>query len=92
MIAVIRNDGPGIYDSSSTGDFSVVAVVGASTARVRADRRCPTPLRDWDNEISPGQERSGCVAFALATKAKVADVRFSPHARAAGRATWAVGR
>ena len=92
VIAVIRNAGPGVYDSSSTGDFSVVPSSGAATPVFAPTGVCQTPLRDWDNEISPGGERSGCVAFALGTKAKVADVRFSPHARAAGRATWAVGR
>jgi hypothetical protein len=92
VIAVIRNAGPGVYDSSSTGDFSVVPSSGTATPVFAPTGVCQTPLRDWDNEISPGGERSGCVAFALGTKAKVADVRFSPHARAAGRATWAVGR
>jgi hypothetical protein len=92
VIAVIRNAGPGVYDSSSTGDFSVVPSSGTATPVFAPTGVCQTPLRDWDNEISPGGERSGCVAFALGTKATVADVRFSPHARAAGRATWAVGR
>jgi hypothetical protein len=92
VIAVIRNDGPGVYDSSSTGDVSIVPSSGSATPVFVPAGVCQTPLRDWDNEISPGEERSGCVAFALGAKARVADVRFSPHARAAGRATWAVGR
>jgi hypothetical protein len=92
VIAAIRNDGPGVYDSSSTGDFSVVPSSGTATPVFAPAGVCQTPLRDWDNEISPGAERSGCVAFALGARAKVADVRFSPHARLAGRATWAVGR
>jgi len=92
VIAVIRNDGPGVYDSSSTGDLSVVPSSGTATPVFAPAGVCQTPLRDWDNEISPGQERSGCVAFAVGASAKVGDVRFSPHGRAAGRATWAVGR
>jgi len=92
VVAVIRNDGPGVYDSSSTGDFSVVPSSGSATPVFVPAGVCQTPLRDWDNEISPGEDRSGCVAFALGAKARVADVRFSPHARGAGRATWAVGR
>jgi hypothetical protein len=92
VIALIRNDGPGVYDSSSTGDFSIVPSAGAATPVFAAAGACQTPLRDWDNEISPGEVRSGCVAFALGAHAKVTQVRFSPHARAAGRATWSVGR
>jgi hypothetical protein len=92
VVAMIRNDGPGVYDSSSTGDFSVVPSSGSATPVFAPAGVCQTPLRDWDNEISPGEERGGCVAFALGAKAKVRDVRFSPHARAAGRVTWAVGR
>lgn len=92
VMAVIRNDGPGVYDSSSTGDFSVVPSSGTATPVFAPAGACQTGLRDWDNEISPGEQRSGCVAFALGATAKVTEVRFSPHARAAGRATWAAAR
>lgn len=92
MQAVIANDGPGIYDSSSTGDFSVTP--SASTARpVFASRGvCHTPLRDWDNEISAGETRSGCIAYALPTHARVASVEFAPHALARRRVIWTVAR
>ncbi len=90
VVAVIHNDGPGNYDSSSTGDFSIVTSSGTATPLFAPAGACHTPLRDWDNEIYPGQVRSGCVAFALSAHAKVAEVRFSPHAHAAGRASWSV--
>jgi hypothetical protein len=92
VIAAIHNDGPGVYDSSSTGDFAIVPSSGTATPVFAPAGVCQTPLRDWDNQISPGEERSGCVAFALSANAKVSEVRFSPHARAADRVTWAVPR
>jgi hypothetical protein len=86
--AVVANDGPGGYDSSSTGDFSAVASTGAARPLFAAAGVCATPLRDWDNEISPGETRNGCVAFSLPAKAHVLEVRFSPHALADGRVIW----
>jgi hypothetical protein len=90
--AVIADDGPGGYDSSSTGDFSVVPSTGAARPVFASRGVCQTPLRDWDNEISDGESRSGCIAYALPTHARVAAVRFAPHAQARGQATWAVAR
>jgi hypothetical protein len=90
--AVIADDGPGGYDSSSTGDFS--AVPSAGTARpVFASRGvCQTPLRDWDNEISAGETRSGCIAYEIPTHAHAVAVRFAPHAQTRGQVTWTVAR
>jgi hypothetical protein len=90
--AVITDDGPGGYDSSSTGDFSVVASPDTARPVFASAGICQTPLRDWDNEISPGETRSGCIAFSVPAHAHVVAVRFSPHAKAHGRATWAVAR
>lgn len=92
VVAAIRDDGPGAYDSSSTGDFSVVPSSGTATPVFTPAGACQTSLRDWDNEIAPGEERSGCIAFALGTGAKIVQVRFSPHAHAAHRATWSASR
>jgi hypothetical protein len=88
--AVIADDGPAGYDSSSTGDFSVVSAAGAARPVFAASGVCATPLRDWDNEISPGETRSGCIAYSLPKTARVIAIRFSPHAKANGRVTWAV--
>jgi hypothetical protein len=91
-VAEIRNDGPGVYDSSATGDFSVVSSSGAARPVFAPTGSCPTPLRDWDNDISEGETRSGCVAYTLPAAARIVAVRFSPHAAALGRAAWLVSR
>jgi hypothetical protein len=89
VVVRIENHGPGVYDSSATGDFSIVSASG-STMPVFARRGvCQTPLRDFDNYITAGEVRRGCVAFSVASGARVLAVRFSPHGQAAGRATWA---
>lgn len=84
----VDNHGPGIYDSSATGDVSLSASSGTSTPLFVPNGVCQTPLRDFDNYISPGELRTGCVAFAVASGARVLTVRFSPHGQAAGRVTW----
>jgi hypothetical protein len=92
VVAEIRDDGPGVYDSSSTGDFSIVPSTGAARPVFSPKGACQTPLRDWDNDISPGQAGRGCIAFELPAGARILAVRFSPHAAAAGRVTWLVAR
>jgi hypothetical protein len=88
--AVVADDGPGGYDSSSTGDFSVTTSDGAARPVYAASGVCQTPLRDWDNEISPGETRNGCIAYSLPSHARVLRVRFSPHALAQRRVFWTV--
>jgi hypothetical protein len=88
LVAEIVDDGPGVYDSSSTGDFSVVPSSGTATPVFAPQGDCQTPLRDWDNEISVGESRGGCVAFAVPARARIIAARFSPHALAQGRVTW----
>jgi hypothetical protein len=84
----IRNDGPGIYDSSATGDISIVPSTGTTTPVFASQGVCQTPLRDWDNYITPGETKDGCVVFSIESDAKLVAVRFSPHGEAAGRTTW----
>ncbi len=84
----IRNGGPGIYDSSSTGDVSVVPSSGAASVAAASRGRCMTMDRDFDNQISPGETRSGCVTFALAAGARVVAVRFQADGGGAGAARW----
>jgi hypothetical protein len=88
LVAEIVNDGPGVYDSSSTGDFSLIPSAGTATPVFAPQGDCQTPLRDWDNEISVGESRGGCVAFAVPARARIIAARFSPHALASGRVTW----
>jgi hypothetical protein len=88
VVLRIRNDGPDIYDSSATGDVSVAPSSGTTTPVFASHGVCQTPLRDFDNEISGGEVRHGCVAFAIDSSAKLLAVRFSPHGRASGRVGW----
>ena len=89
VIVQIENRGPAVYDSSATGDLSIVPTSGMITPVFAAHGVCQTPLRDFDNYITAGEVRHGCVAFAIDDGAKVAVVRFSPHGSASGRAAWA---
>lgn len=90
VVVRIRNHGPGVYDSSATGDVSIVPSEGSAMPVFAPRGVCQTPLRDFDNYITAGEVRQGCVAFSIGAGARVLAVRFSPHGRAAGRATWAV--
>jgi hypothetical protein len=89
VLVQIENHGPGIYDSSATGDVSVVPSSGTATPVFAAHGICQTPLRDFDNYISAGERRHGCVAFAVGSGAKVLTVRFSPRGQPVGRVAWA---
>jgi hypothetical protein len=86
----VADDGPSGYDSSSTGDFSVLTSRGLAPPVYASSGVCQTPLRDWDNEISPGETRNGCIAYSVPAHARVLEVRFSPHALAHGRVIWSV--
>ncbi len=86
----VVNHGPGIYDSSATGDVSIAISSGTATPVFAQAGVCQTPLRDFDNYISPAEQRQGCVAFSLPSGARVLAVRFSPHAKATGRVSWAI--
>jgi hypothetical protein len=89
----VLNHGPDTYDSSATGDVSLVLSSGVAVATFAPSGACQTPLRDFDNNISPGQTASGCVTFSAPNGAKVLQVRFAPHANkaAAARYSWSVG-
>jgi hypothetical protein len=89
VLVRIQNHGPGIYDSSATGDISIEPTSGTATSAFASRGVCRTPLRDFDNYITAGEVRHGCVAFSIQTGAKVLEVHFSPHGQAAGRASWA---
>ncbi len=89
----LLNHGPDTYDSSATGDVSLVLSSGAAVPTFAPSGACQTPLRDFDNNIGPGDQVSGCVVFSAPTSAKVLEVRFAPHAdkAAAARYSWSVG-
>ena len=91
VLVSIRNNGPAVYDSSSTTDISLTSSKGAGTPVFAPQGVCETPLRNWDNYIVAGETKSGCVTFAVGSGAKVTAVRFSPHGQAAGRVSWRIG-
>jgi hypothetical protein len=89
VIIQIRSSGPKLYDSSATGDVGVVVSSGLVTPVLATRGVCKTPLDDFDRYITAGEDRIGCVVFAVADGATLDAVRFSPHARRPGRLTWA---
>jgi hypothetical protein len=84
----IANRGPGGYDSSSTGDISIIPSSGVASPAYAPQGQCKTPLQDFDNAIGPGESREGCVAFTLNTAAKLVAERFSADGGGAGKGTW----
>jgi hypothetical protein len=91
VLVSILNHGPAVYDSSSTTDIGLTSSKGQGTPVFAPQGVCETPLRNWDNYIVAGEVKSGCVAFAVASAAKVTAVRFSPHGKAEGRVSWRAG-
>jgi hypothetical protein len=89
VLIQIRSYGPALYDSSATGDISLVSSDGAPTPVLATRGICRTPRNDFDRYITSGEHRSGCVVFAVADGATLDAVRFSPHAHPFGRLTWA---
>jgi hypothetical protein len=89
VIVQIRSSGPAIYDSSATGDISLLVSGGAVTPVLVTRGVCTTPLNDFDRYITAGEDRVGCVAFAVTDAATLDAVRFLPHARLRGRLIWA---
>ncbi|MGH3745027.1 MAG: hypothetical protein ACRDTP_09230, partial [Mycobacteriales bacterium] len=89
VIMQIRSSGPSLYDSSATGDIEVLASAGVVTPVLATRGICKTPTDDFDRYITAGEDRVGCVVFAVADGATLDAVRFSPHAHRHGRLTWA---
>ena len=90
IVVELVNSGPSLYDSSATGDFSLLASRGPVTPVFVPGGVCKTPLEDFDRYMTTGAVRSGCVAFSVPSAARVLAVRFSPHDQPAGRLTWSV--
>jgi hypothetical protein len=84
----IANRGPGGYDSSSTGDISIIPSAGVASPAYAPQGACKTPLQDFDNAIGPGESREGCVVFTLNTTARLVGERFSADGGGAGVVTW----
>jgi hypothetical protein len=89
VVVQIRSSGPAVYDSSATGDIELVPSAGPVTPVLATRGVCRTPLNDFDRYITAGEDRVGCVVFAVSDAATLDAVRFLPHARASGRLVWA---
>ena len=89
VIFQIRSSGPRLYDSSATGDIRLIASHGVVTPVLATRGICKTPVNDFDRYITAGEDRVGCVVFAVANGATLDAVWFSPHALRLGRLTWA---
>ncbi len=89
VIFQIRSAGPRIYDSSATGDISIVVSGGPVTPVLATRGVCRTPVQDFDRYITAGEDRVGCVVFAIDDAAALDAVRFSPHAQIHRALTWA---
>jgi hypothetical protein len=85
---VIHNDGGATYDSTASGDVSVVPSTGMAAPLFFNAGVCQTPLTDFESLIGVGETRSGCVGFAVPRGARILSVRFSPHSRLPGSVTW----
>lgn len=91
VLVSVRNLGPGGYDSSATGDFSLLTSAGQASPVYVPNGPCQTPLQDFMNAISAGELRMGCVAFAVPSGQAQSTVRFTPNGGSTGHGRlWAV--
>jgi hypothetical protein len=84
----IRNVGGTTYDSTASGDWSILTTAGLASPLFVRHGICQTPLADFESLIGVGETRSGCVAFSVPRRARILSVRFSPHSRAPGTVAW----
>jgi hypothetical protein len=84
----IRNLAGATYDSTASGDVSVITSSGMAAPLFIKQGACQTPLTDFESLIGVGETRMGCVGFTIPRGARVVAVRFSPHSRAPGSVTW----
>jgi hypothetical protein len=84
----IDNHGPQPYDSTASGDVSVVLSSGQAAPLDVRRGACETQLVDFESEIFAGDIRQGCVGFTVPRSAKIVAARFSPESRPPGTLTW----
>ncbi len=80
------------YDSTASGDLSVIVSRGMSVPLDIRAGACETQLVDFESHLYSGDVRTGCVGFSVPRHARVLGVRFSPHARPRGAVTWRTAR
>lgn len=76
------------YDSTASGDWSLLASAGLASPLFVRQGVCQTQLADFESLIGVGESRDGCVAFTVPRHARILSVRFSPHSRARGTVAW----
>jgi hypothetical protein len=84
----IHNDAGATYDSTASGDVSVITSSGAAAPLFIKQGVCQTQLTDFESLIGVGETRTGCVGFTMPHGARAVGVRFSPHSRGPGSVTW----
>ena len=84
----IRGAGGATYDSTASGDWSLLTTAGLASPLFVRHGVCETPLVDFESLIGAGETRAGCVAFGLPRRARILSVRFSPYSRARGGLAW----
>lgn len=84
----IHDDQGATYDSTASGDVSVITSSGTAAPLFIKQGVCQTPLTDFESLIGVGETHAGCVGFAIPHGSHVVGVRFSPHSRAPGSVTW----
>jgi hypothetical protein len=84
----VRNEAGATYDSSASGDVSLVTSTGAAAPLFIKQGVCATPLTDFESLIGVGESHTGCVGFSVANGARIVSVRFSPHSRSPGSVAW----
>ncbi|MGI8713461.1 MAG: hypothetical protein ACR2NR_09805 [Solirubrobacteraceae bacterium] len=76
------------YDSTASGDVSVVTSSGMGAPLFIKHGVCQTQLTDFESLIGAGETRTGCVGFTIPHGARIVAVRFSPHSRGPGSVSW----
>jgi hypothetical protein len=84
----IRGIAGSTYDSTASGDWSILTTAGRASPLFVKHGVCQTPLADFESLVGVGESRDGCVAFSLPRHARILSVRFSPHSRARGSVAW----
>lgn len=88
VVVTISNEAGSTYDSTASGDLSVLTTAGPASPLFVKQGICQTQLTDFESLIGVGETHSGCVGFAAARRARIVSVRFSPHARRPGSVVW----
>ncbi|HWE13670.1 MAG TPA: hypothetical protein VG365_09175 [Solirubrobacteraceae bacterium] len=88
VLVTVRNLAGATYDSTASGDWSLIPSAGTASPLFIKRGVCQTPVVDFESLIGAGEARSGCVGFSVSRGAHVSALSFSPHSRAPGAVRW----